>query len=243
MEMIQSPRSEQFLVLYRQLEGLLEKRYAGLEDVACSVVREYLKDPDSEPYRVDLDLCREIRNILAHNIDEGGTPVVEPSDGVLERLQGIIEHVRQPQMAIDHGTRAEHIMFAHPNDRVVNVMRHMLKMGYSHVPVADKRGLVGVFSAGSLLMYAAGRGLSDVRDELRVCDLKSAIDFGDARSERYMFLKPNATLLMVRDAFEKRTERNNRLAVVFLTEDGTRKTNVVAMLTPWDVLKDGIQID
>lgn len=243
MGMEQTSRSEAFLVLYRRLEGLLEKRYAGVETAAGNIVKEYLRDPDSEPYRADLDLCREVRNILSHNIDEAGTPVVEPSEGILERLKGIIAHVRSPQMAIDHGTRAEDIMFAHPNDRVINIMRHMLKMGYSHVPVADKRGLVGVFSAGSLLMYATGRGLSELKDELRIGDLKSAIDFGDARSERYMFLKPNATLLTVRDAFEKRAERNNRLAVVFLTEDGTRKTNVVAMLTPWDVLKDGVLIE
>jgi hypothetical protein len=53
-----------------------------------------------------------------------------------------------------------------------------------------------------------------------------------------MFLRDDVTLLSVRDAFEQRRERNHRLAVVFLTRDGTRHSKVTAMLTAWDVLRD-----
>ncbi|MBQ6373885.1 MAG: CBS domain-containing protein [Clostridia bacterium] len=237
----QSLRSEVFLVMYRRLEGLLEKRYADRQVASGSVVKEYLRDADSEPWRSDLDLCREIRNILSHNIDEAGAAVVEPSQGIVDRLQAIIEHVQRPLLAVHFGTPAENIMFAHPNDLALNVMRHMLKKGYSHVPVADRSGLVGVFSAESLMMYLAEHGLSDARDELRIGDIREALDFGDERSERYMFLRDDATLFNVRDAFEKRNERNNRLAVVFLTSDGTRQGQLVSMLTPWDALRDDIR--
>lgn len=233
-------RAERFLTLYRRFEGMLEKRYADHAMTTGSVVKEYLKDPDSEPLRTEIDLCREIRNILSHNTDLNGEPVVEPSEGVIERMQEIIEHVGHPLMAIQYGTPADRILFAHPNDLAINVMRHMLKMGYSHVPVADKSGLVGVFSSGSLMVFAARKGLSEVRDELRVGDMKDAIDFGDERSERFMFLREDATLLNVRAAFEKRRERNHRLAVVFLTRDGTRHSEVVSMLTAWDVLREDI---
>lgn len=235
-------RSEQFLTMYRRLEGLLERRYAGREVASGSVVKEYLRDPDSEPFRAELDLCREIRNILSHNTDDRGAPVVEPSEGILARMREIIDHVRKPQLAVNFGTPAERIMFAHPNDLALNIMRHMLKKGYSHVPIADRTGLVGVFSAGSLLLYAANQGLSQVRDELRIADLKGAVDFGDERSEKYMFLRADATVYNVRDAFEKRRERNNRLAVVFLTQDGTRQSGIVSMITPWDVLRDDVSM-
>ena len=233
-------RADRFLTMYRQLEGMLEKRYADRQITSGSVVKEYLRDPDSEPWRSDLDLCREIRNILSHNVGGDGVPVVEPSEGILETLRSIIIHVKRPLLAVDFGTPAGSIMFAHPNDMALNVMRHMLKQGYSHVPVRDRTGLVGVFSAGSMLMYMAENGLSDVRDELRVGDLGPALDFGDERSEKYMFLKDDATLYNVRDAFEKRRERNHRLAVVFLTPDGTRRTPVKVMLTAWDVLREDI---
>ena len=67
--------------------------------------------------------------------------------------------------------------------------------------------------------------------------MKDAIGFGDKHDERFMFLPADATLLAVRKAFEKRRERNHRLAVVFLTEDGTWRAPVKALLTSWDVLR------
>jgi hypothetical protein len=66
----QEGRSEQFLRLYSKLEGLLEKRYSGKRISSGSVVMEYMHDPDSVPCRTDLDMCREIRNLLAHNDDD-----------------------------------------------------------------------------------------------------------------------------------------------------------------------------
>lgn len=230
-------RAEAFLRLYRQFEGLLEKRFAG-RDWGGNVVTTYLNDPDSEPMRAEIDLCRRIRNILAHNVENTGEPVVEPSEGTLGRLQAVIEYVKHPVMAINYGTPADKILFAHPNDLALNVMRHMVKNGYSHVPVADQNRLIGVFSSGSLMLLAARRGLSQVRDELRIGDMKDAIGFGDKRSERFMFLPEDATLMAVRKAFEKRRERDHRLAVVFLTEDGTVRTPVKALLTSWDVLRE-----
>lgn len=239
MAMAESERAEVFLTQFRLLERLLEQRYAGRATASGSVVKEYLRDADSEPLRADIDLCREVRNILSHNTETDGSPVVVPSEGMIDRLKAIIEYVKTPQLAIRYGTPADKILFARPNDLALNVMRHMLKMGYSHVPVADKGGLAGVFSSGSLMVYAARKGLSAVRDELRIGEMRDAIDFGDGRSERFMFLPPDATLRNVRSAFERRTERNHRLAVVFLTEDGTRAGKVCAILTAWDVLGEG----
>ncbi len=231
-------RSERFLKRYRMLEGLLERRYADARMSSGSVVIEYLRDPDSAPCRTELDLCREIRNILTHNADGSGEAVVEPSEAMLEILEGVIRHVQHPRMAIDCGTPQEKILFAHPNDPAINVMRHMLRMGFSHVPVRDRNGLVGVFSPGSLFSYAGETGFEALSDSVRIGDLKQALDMSDARSEKYCFMPPDATLPAVREAFEKHPARNSRLSAVFITEDGTGDTPILAMLTPWDVLRE-----
>jgi hypothetical protein len=233
----QEGRSEQFLRLYRKLEGLLEKRYSG-KKVSSSVVMEYLHDPDSAPCRADLDMCRDIRNLLTHNDDEDGQPVVEPSEGVVELLGDIVDYVQRPRLAMDYGTTGEKIMFAHPNDLALDVMRHMLRMGYSHVPVRDKTGLVGVFSAGALMSYVGERGFEALKDDLRIGDLKKELSVDNEHTDRYLFFDSKTTLTTVRMAFEKPQERNRRLAVAFITEDGGQHSQVLAMLTPWDALKD-----
>lgn len=238
MERLEGPRSERFLKLYRMLEGVLEKRYSGRKMSSGSVVMEYLHDPDSAPCRTDLDMCREIRNLLSHNTDDDGESVVEPSEAVVETLAQIVEYVQRPRLAKDYGTPGDKILFAHPNDAALGVMRHMMRMGYSHVPVRDRTGLVGVFSAASLMRYVGDAGFEGLHDSLRIGELKNALDFDDARSEKYEFFDRDATLTTVREAFERRRERNSRLAVAFITEDGTQHTDVLAMLTSWDVLKD-----
>ena len=233
----QEGRSEQFMKLFRKLEGLLERRYSG-KKVSSSVVMEYLHDPDSAPCRSDLDMCREIRNLLAHNNDEDGQPVIEPSQGVLDLLSTIVDYVQRPRLAVDYGTSGDDIMFAHPNDSALDVMRHMLRMGYSHVPVRDKTGLVGVFSAGALMSFVSDKGFEALSDDLRIGDLKKALSIDNERTDKYLFFDPTVTLTTVRMAFEKPLERNRRLAVVFITEDGGLHSQVLAMLTPWDALKD-----
>ncbi len=233
----QEGRSEQFLRLYRKLEGLLEKRYSG-KKVSSSVVMEYLHDPDSAPCRADLDMCRDIRNLLTHNDDEDGQPVVEPSEGVVELLGDIVDYVQRPRLAMDYGTPGEKIMFAHPNDLALDVMRRMLRMGYSHVPVRDKTGLVGVFSAGALMSYVGERGFEALKDDLRIGDLKKELSVDNEHTDKYLFFDSKTTLTTVRMAFEKPQERNRRLAVAFITEDGGQHSQVLAMLTPWDALKD-----
>ena len=233
----QEGRTEQFLRLYRKLEGLLEKRYSG-KKVSSSVVMEYLHDPDSAPCRADLDMCRDIRNLLTHNDDEDGQPVVEPSEGVVELLGDIVDYVQRPRLAVDYGTPGEKIMFAHPNDLALDVMRHMMRMGYSHVPVRDKTGLVGVFSAGALMSYVGERGFEALKDDLRIGDLKKELSVDNEHTDKYLFFDSKTTLTTVRMAFEKPQERNRRLAVAFITEDGGQHSQVLAMLTPWDALKD-----
>ena len=153
MQRDESVRSEQFLKQYRRLEGLLEKRYAARGMSTGSVVMEYLRDADSAPCRAELDLCREIRNLLTHNADGDGEPVVEPSQAVLDMLGRVIDHVRRPRLAIDYATPRENIMFARTGDSVLETMRQMQRMGFSHVPVLDRGGLLGVFSAGCLQAY------------------------------------------------------------------------------------------
>ncbi len=238
MEQGEVPRSERFLTHYRMLEGLLEKRYSGKKMTSGSVVMEYLHDPDSAPCRTELDMCREIRNLLSHNTDGAGEPVVEPSEAVVDMLRDIVEYVRRPRLARDYGTPGDQILFAHPNDTALGVMRHMMRMGYSHLPVRDRTGLVGVFSAASLMRYIGDAGFDELHDSLRIGELKNALDFDDERSEKYEFFDRDATLTAVRAAFERRRGRNSRLAVAFITEDGTRQGEVLAMLTSWDVLKD-----
>ena len=236
-------RADAFLKMYRILEGALEKRYAGKQRQGSSVVMDYLRDEDSEPYRYELNVCREIRNLLSHNADDAGEPVVEPSEAVLMSLAEILEHVAAPRSAVDWGTPHDKILCASPNDLAIEIMHRMVRLGYSHVPVMEKGRMSGVFSVGSVFAYLEKRGLGSLDNASRIGQLKDALDFDRHGAEKYLFMPRDATILQVRAAFEDRMERNSRLSAVFITPNGTRDEPLLAMLTPWDVLRDSGNMD
>jgi len=150
-------RAEDFLKLYRILEGLLEKRYTGKKQ-GSSVVMEYLRDDDSEPFRHELNVCREIRNLLSHNADDEGEPLVEPSEAVLVSLQKILNHVSSPRYAVDYGTPREKILWTHPNDRVIDVMLnfHLSHVGFNHSCEEEALGTADQLEKTFHMGYAVG---------------------------------------------------------------------------------------
>jgi len=234
-------RSERFLQLYRMLEGMLEKRYGRAQ--SSSIVMDYLRDEDSEPYRYQLNVCREIRNLLSHNADSSGNAVVEPSASIVESLEDILRHVSMPRYALDYGTPSEKILSAHPNDSAIDIMHRMDKQGFSHVPVIERGKMTGVFSVRSLFSYLEQHGLESLDERSKIGELKDALDPGRRGSERYLFMPEKATILQVRAAFEERNERNSRLSAVFITPTGACDEPLLAMLTPWDVLKEPLIVD
>lgn len=233
-----SLNSEIFLQKYRMLEGLLEKRYEGQKISSSSVVIEYIREDDSEPVRVDLDLMREIRNILSHNAGRSGAPVAEPSDETIQRLEDIIAYVKRPHCASDFGTPAERIFSAHPGDRIFSVMKTMHKFGYSHVPVQDCGGVAGVFSTRCVFEYLAENGMDSLDENARISDLGDRIRLDRKTGERYMFVSEDTSIVTVRRAFQRYTERNRRLGAVFVTRNGMPGEELICMLTPWNVLSD-----
>lgn len=231
-------RSEIFLQKYRVLEGLLEKRYDGCKMHASSVVMEFLRDDNSDSVRVDLDLIRELRNLLTHNAGTDGCAIAEPSEEIIRRLDEIIEFVRKPRLAVDFGTPAKRVLCAHKNDKLSHVMSNMRKNGYSHVPVMEKGRICGVLSVKSVFDYLTEKGIDSLHADFTIGDLGDRVDLNRESGDRYLFMPANTNVEAVRSAFERHTQKNKRLSAVFISENGAADEELICILTPWDVLKD-----
>lgn len=229
-------RADTFLSMYRVLEGILDRKYAGLGRKVNSVVMEYIQDAESEPVRAQLNVCREIRNLLTHNSDKNGKPLVEPSQEVLDSLYEIIAYVQKPQPAMMYATEAARILRASMNDRAMDIMRRMEKHGYSHVPVMDDDRIVGVFGVAAVFSRVLDGGV--IGPDTRIKEFGGHIRLDKQTSGRFLIMGPNATYLDVRGEFEKYEDRNSRVAVVFITSTGDESGELLGMLTPWDVMGD-----
>ena len=231
-------RAQTFLELYRILEGLLEKKYADEPRKNSSVVMEYLSDPESEPVRQPLNLCREIRNLLTHNADDAGGAVVEPSKAVLDSLLGIIDYVQTPQPALHYATPGDQVLCTSYGEPVLELMARMQKRGFSHVPVLHRDGIVGVFSVSSVFEYLLKKGPGAINERTRVTDFGKLLSLEKSEGERVQLMDRTAALQEVRSAFEHGRARNSRLVAVIITEHGQADEPILGLLTPWDVLKE-----
>lgn len=231
-------RSQEYLELFRVLEEELENKYVGVKRTQASIVMQYLADNESLPVREDLDLCREVRNILTHNAERGGEPVVEPSEALMDQLRAIIEYVKRPPLAVEFMTAREQLLTADVGQRVVEVMRAMERRGFSHVPVMGKGELVGVFSTGTVFSYCARDiGEKGIGADTRVRAFGQWLGCEKHVMEGYAFVDERATYADVKWLFERRRAGEKRLAAVFVTRSGDPSEPLLGMITPWDILR------
>lgn len=230
-------RVDEFLDIYKQLEEELENKYKGAKRRSTSVVMEFLRDSESEPVRDELDLCREIRNMLTHNANLAGEPVLQPSAPVVDALRNTLEFVRRPPLAIDFATKADRLMCADLEQKVLRLMQIMDENGYSHIPVMRGGKFFGVFSVGSVFLYQLKTGGRAITAQTELKDLAEYLDIRE-RMENYEFVPKAETYTAVRRKFERIRGKNKRISVIFITETGHPGERLLGMLTPWDVLGD-----
>ncbi len=231
-------RNEEFLKRYRVLEEQLEQKYLGHKRTNVSIVMEYLADTESLPVRDQLNLCREVRNILTHNADLGGHPVIEASQALIEMMDEVIEYANRPPLAMHFATPSDQLLWADLGQRVLEVMRAMEKRGFSHVPVLGKGALVGVFSMGTVFSYCIrDTGDKGINPQTRVRDFLQWLPIDKHTQECYGFVDAHATYADVKVEFERIKKDGKRLAALFITPDGEAEQPLLGMITPWDVLR------
>ena len=233
-------RSDEFLKWYKVLEGELEQKYAGRPRTGNSIVMQYLADRESAPVKDRLNMCREVRNLLTHNSDMQGNPLIEPQEALIEELQHIVDYVRRPPLAVQFMTPRDQLLTADLGQRVYEVMRAMEKRGFSHIPVLGKGGFIGVFSVGSVFSYCVrDMGEHGMSTKMHIRDFLPWLPIDKHTNESYDFVDEQATYADVKWEFDKIKRGEKRLAALFVTKTGKAEEKLLGIITPWDVLGSG----
>lgn len=223
---------ELFLNTYRDLEELLCAKYG----MRSGAVQEFAAR-EGKRYSEDLNLCRDIRNLLSHHAEVDGSDAVIPSEAVQHRLEEILAFAKDPPRALSVSTRLENLFRAEPEDKVSYLTDAMERRGYSHVPVLDKEHrLTGVFSVSTLFSYAKRHPDFSFK-ELTVGDMADCLPPESHATEKFGFVDRDAGLGEIRDSFKSNGPSSRRVAAVFVTSDGTAGGKVLGMITPWDIIK------
>lgn len=227
-------RTEYFLELYKRLEtvaaALLRDKKRG------SVVFHLANMPRFSHWKNDLDYCREVRNLLQHEVKINGEYAVEPSEQMVKFLEQVIHRLEYPALAIDHATKRSDILSAKLHDRLLPIMREMQKRALSHVPILEDEVVVGVFSENTVFQSLLDNTCIPVNEETLVSAFRAYLPISRHLGHRFAFIPENITLADAREIFDNAYDRNKKLRTLFITKNGKAKEPLLALMTPYDVL-------
>ncbi len=209
--------TDEFLNLYRQLEGLRAK---SAEAISYHEAK----------YHSELEEFRRIRNYLSHEEFGGGYPVAV-SSSVNERFKAILKKMKAKAYEFGHVPT-----FITKDATVLSAAESMSKNGYTYLPVLESGCLVGVVTSGSMLSLTYSAEIGDDLIEERTTVGERMAYFGlETQKARFMIMGRDTMLSEAEKEFSL-IRNGKRLGAIFITETGKASEKVLRILTIYDVL-------
>lgn len=226
--------AERFLDRYKTLEELTSRKY-NLSSSASPIA--YLeKQKEFASYQIKLAYCRDIRNFLSHEPKISGEFAVTPSEKMIELLEEVTELVMNPPRCKDVAIKIQDIYYKSLRDNVLESIKEMNHGKFSHIPILEDGVVVGVFSKSSLFNYFVENN-KFITEDLCFSDISEHICLKCDGQEHYRFCKYDEKVDVVKKLFEDNYKNDNRISIVFLTKNGTKKEKLMGMVTLYDILK------
>ena len=227
-------RTDIFLEEYKKLENAAIKKYDLPDD--GSAVMKLINMSSFRGIKSELSYCREVRNLLQHRPRLDGTFAVEPSDEMIKLLRSTIERVEKPIVARDVAILRNSVCFRKMEDKVRPVMIEMQEKTFTHIPILDNNDVVvGVFSENTLLSYLIDDEIVGIDEKTRFADLKKYLPVSAHKSESFYFVPQNKLLADIKTRFEKSLQKQERIGLLFMTNNGKATEPLQGLISAWDV--------
>ncbi|MCR5491434.1 MAG: CBS domain-containing protein [Bacilli bacterium] len=209
--------TEEFLNLYRQLEGI---RAESGNDLSYY----------ESKYHAKLEDFRRLRNYLSHE-EFGGDFPVAVSSKVNEDFKAIL--LKMQARIYEHAHRPQYIT---KQDKVLHAINKLNENRYTYLPVLENGILIGVATSGSLLHLLAKheQGEELIEEDATIGDYMPYFSL-DNQKTRFLIAGRNMLLSSAEQAFSS-IENGKRLGAIFVTEKGNPNEKVLGILTIYDVL-------
>ena len=226
-------QTELFLDTYRRLEtvaeGILPQNGRG------SVIARLARLPELAPYREELECCREVRNLLSHEIKVDGDYPITPGEGLQRFLEGLIERLENPPRLSSVMTTVEHLLTFSLDDSVLSRMREMTERNLSRIPLMQNGRVEGMFSIDTVF-WACLDGIY-ISEETTFSDIASFLPIAGQPWQPYRFVPSHMTVEAAEQTFNASTRKNKKVKLLLVTRSGSAKDKLLGVVSPYDLLK------
>lgn len=226
-------KTDIFLNQYRELEAAVSAQY-GLQN-SDSAVGFLLRLPEWSAMRGELELCREVRNLLTHNPKVRERYPVEPSDEMIALLERAVERVKNPLRAKHIFIPKEKVLCRTLQDLVRPAMTEMGQRLYSHIPIVKDGVVLGVFSENTLLNYLIDSEGVGIDSNTRFQDIADYLPLKRHKAESYRFVGRNTPVSELEEMFAAAAKKRDRIGLVFVTNSGNPGEKLLGIISAWDM--------
>ena len=232
--------AQKFLAIYNEIDDFMrqdlnEEHYISHSDLIYKMIKKgnYVFDY----YYQELKSFSRLRNAIVHNPDKRtADPIAEPHDEALRQYQELLNKVLRPELALDQlAIPTEKLYTITPNTNVLKAMKIMNEKAFNYLPVLERRKFRGVFSDSAIFNYILENQGALIDQTLQIRDLGKVIHIENCINEAFIFAEKEITVIAIEDIFRKGFKNNKRVAVVFITEDGSQEGEMLGLVTAWEV--------
>lgn len=225
-------KTDQFLDLYKKLENTANTHY-HIRGSGSAIAKLQRRQEFSNIHQ-ELDYIRDVRNLLTHRPRIGEFYAVEPTDAMLSLLEKLIDRLEHPLSAIRIAVPLEEVLSASLDSPVLDSLEKMYKRAFSHMPILEDGKVVGVFSGSSLMNCVLYKHIMFSGD-LKFRDIKDTFTFDQHPSETFRFVSRDTLVSDISDMFDETLQQEERIGMIFVTENGKSDEELLGIITAWDV--------
>lgn len=229
--------SSKLLRLYNEIDAYLRQecktdKYADHVYLIQEVSR---KNRVVARYQQELRAVAQLRNSIVHNPFRDADPIASTNEVVVTYYEHIRDSLLNPQTALSIAIPAKLIYTVAPDENLNQVLKHMDKNTYTHVPVIEDNKMTGILSENTLLSYLAENGDVIITEDMAVKELADYLPISAHRSETFVFLPRKASLGQVFSVFNEAIKKRQRIGMLFITEHGRQDEKPLGIITAWDL--------
>lgn len=228
--------NELFLQYFNQIQATMAQQLKLDDSTSFKTLIDFGRSRDDKlitRYFDELDLYRQLRNILVHENVPLNNEIATASTETVNRMKQIAHNLTHPA-TVDS-------LFNTPvttyqlTDSLSNLLQQVGKKNYTQFPIFDQQKLVGIITENSLTNFLADclqHGTVDLQN-FTVGDILSM----EPDQNNYEIIGINKPVFDVREELQQKISEGNSafvLLVAKITHDPTPK-DLVGVITPFDL--------
>ena len=225
----------EFLDNYRRLEAAAASFLRV--DARSGVIPRLIRHPKMEPYRDELDCCREVRNLLTHEVKVGGAVPLIPGPGMNAFLRRVIDILENPPRVRDRMTPRERLYTVSRETRLADALTEMEKRSLSRVPCLSGERVVGMLSVEAVFRVFLDR--VPVDDTTTIAAIMPYLALDVVPSVAYRFVSPELLLEEAESLFSGAYGRTCKIRALLVTDRAAPSAPLLGIVSPYDVLDTG----